>query len=121
MSALCVPATLLQGLAYVAALALLFERPQGRRLLGALAPIGRMALTNYLAQSVLYVVVLSGLGLAGKVSYAWVVPGAVVFYTLQVLFSRAWLRRFRFGPVEWLWRSLTYGRVQPLRHGLRGR
>ncbi len=81
-----------------------------------LAAGGQMALTNYLAQSVVFGLIFYGYGL-GQFGGMGVVPaalGGVGFYVAQLLFSRAWLRRFRFGPVEWLWRSLTYGRRQPM-------
>lgn len=78
--------------------------------LGLLAPAGRMALTNYLLQSVVCTFVFSGYGLGyfEQLPRAWQVPFAIAFYSLQVLASHAWLARFRFGPMEWLWRAVTY-------------
>jgi uncharacterized protein len=83
----------------------------------SLAAAGQMALTNYLTQSVILSLLFFGygLGMFGRLDAA---PGAligVVLYAAQLAFSRAWLRRYRFGPVEWLWRSLTYGCAQPMR------
>jgi uncharacterized protein len=102
---------------YVAAFALLFQRERWREVLGVLAPVGRMALTNYLMQSVVSLCLYDGwgLGLIGRLPPSRCVALTLAVFALQVLWSRAWLARFRFGPAEWLWRSLTYGRAQPMR------
>ena len=82
-----------------------------------LAPLGRMALTSYLLQSVVLGAIFYGygLGLFGRTSVA--VAGVIgwAIYILQVVLSHVWLRYFVFGPVEWLWRSVTYGAKQPFR------
>lgn len=82
-----------------------------------LAPAGRMALTNYLVQSVFWTFVFYGygLGLWGQVPRVWHPLLVILFFAIQVAFSHWWLARFRFGPAEWLWRSLTYWRIQPMR------
>jgi uncharacterized protein len=83
----------------------------------ALAAVGRMALTNYLMQSLVYLFVLYGFGL-GWLKYDGAVLAlslALAVFALQIGFSRWWLARFRFGPAEWVWRTLTYGRAPPLR------
>ncbi len=99
------------SLGYLSAVTLSWRR------LSFLAPAGRMALTNYLLQSLFWTWVFCGygLGLWGQVSPAGQVPLAVVFFAAQVVVSRWWLARFRFGPAEWLWRTLTYLRLQPMR------
>jgi uncharacterized protein len=76
-----------------------------------------MALTNYLAQSVVLSLLFYGygLGLYGRLGSAAGAGIGLALYAGQVAFSCAWLRRYRFGPVEWVWRSLTYGRGQPMR------
>jgi uncharacterized protein len=87
------------------------------RWLSAFAPIGRMAFTNYLMQSILFAFIFFGYGLGqfGRMpATAVFVLGAGVF-VLQMLFSAWWLRRYRYGPVEWLWRTLMYGSPQPMR------
>ena len=73
-----------------------------------------MAFTNYLAQSVILSCIFYGFGLAlfGRLGVAQSIAVAVVIYAAQAIFSAWWLRRFRFGPVEWLWRSLMYGEWQ---------
>jgi uncharacterized protein len=103
---------------YLAAIVGLFlDSPRWRARLGRLAPVGRMALTNYLSQSLLYLFALYGLGLGwiDDLGAAGVTALAVVFFAAQIALSRWWLDRFRFGPVEWLWRTLTYGVVPPFR------
>jgi len=89
----------------------------GSRTLAFLAPAGHMALTNYLLQSLVWTWVLYGygLGLWGQVPRAAQVLLTFAFFAVQVSASRWWLERFRFGPAEWLWRSLTYWQLQPMR------
>ncbi len=105
----------LMSLAYLAIVVLALQR--GASWLRTLAPTGRMALTNYLAQSVIGTLVFYayGLGLWGEVSRAWQVLGVVVVFALQMVVSRWWLARFRLGPLEWLWRAFTYWQWPPLR------
>ncbi|MEM6709345.1 MAG: DUF418 domain-containing protein [Pseudomonadota bacterium] len=82
-----------------------------------LAAVGRMALSNYLAHSLIALVIFSGagFGLVGRFERWELYLVVLVIWILQLLISPWWLRRFRFGPVEWLWRSLTYGQRQPFR------
>ena len=105
----------LMALAYIAIVVLALQR--GAVWLRALAPVGRMALTNYLMQSVIGTLVFYGygLGLWGQVPRSGQVIGVVVVFLLQVLASRWWLERFRYGPLEWAWRAFTYWQVPPLR------
>ena len=104
------------ALAYAAALLLGMQSPRVRSLASPFADAGQMALTNYLVQSVALGFLFHGygLGLSGRIGSAGASLIGVALYAGQVAFSIAWLRRFRFGPVEWLWRSLTYGRRQPM-------
>ncbi len=105
------------ALGYGAGLVVLMQGPRARRLLSGLGDVGRMALTNYLTQSVVYLFVFYGFGL-GLMQYggALVCLGiTAVTFGLQIAFSRWWLARFRFGPAEWLWRSATYGQWQRFR------
>lgn len=106
------------GLGYAAGLVLLVSRsPSWRERLAHLAAAGRMALTNYLLQSVIATTVFYsfGFGLTGRLGPALGIILALAIYSANLAFSTWWLRRFRFGPVEWLWRSLTYGHPQPMR------
>lgn len=100
---------------YVSALTLLFwYRPAW--LSQTIAPVGRMSLTSYLAQSAFAIVAFYGIGFGLMQAFgaATCVALAIGFYVLQICFARWWLGRFTMGPVEWLWRSLTYLEVQPL-------
>ena len=85
--------------------------------LRALAPMGRMALTQYIVQSLVgtWVFYGYGLGMFESLPRLWQIPFALALFALQVLFAHLWLRYFRFGPLEWLWRAMTYGRWPPLR------
>ena len=103
------------SLGYIGALVLAFHGPM-RRVLGLLAPAGRMALTNYLLQSLVGILLFHGygLGLWGMGRAAQLLLVLLVF-AAQVAASHWWLRRFRYGPVEWLWRAATYLRFPPMR------
>ncbi len=102
----------LLALGYIAAFALLLER-RAHWLARLLAPAGRMALTNYLASGILGTLVFHGYGLGwmGKLSMTAMNLVAIGVFLFLLVFSHAWLRWFRYGPVEWLWRSLSYGRA----------
>jgi len=104
--------------AYVSAITLLFQRETWRRRLSVFAPVGRMALSNYLLQSVIGALVFYGYGLglmSRKLGSAALLGVTLAIFALQILLSRLWLSRFRFGPAEWVTRSLTYGKAQPMR------
>jgi uncharacterized protein len=109
-------APLLSG-AYAAAIVLLHGRPAWRRRLDVLAPVGRLALTNYLLQSLVGAFIFTGygLGLFGGLGAAGGLALSVAIFAGQIPLSAWWLRRFDFGPAEWLLRSFTYRRIQPIR------
>lgn len=109
--------SVLLSLSYVALIVLFSRTVRGKRVLAPLAPVGRMALSNYLMHSIVMTTLSYGygFGLFGQVSLATGFVMAIVLYALQIPLSAWWLRRFRFGPFEWLWRSLTYARPQPMR------
>lgn len=98
------------ALALIAAVLLMLDN--GARWPLRFAAAGRMALTNYLGQSLIatFAMYHYGLGLWGRFSYTQLIIAAVVLFALQMAASAWWLRRFRFGPVEWLWRAFTYWR-----------
>ncbi len=102
---------------YAAAIVLLAQRDTWKERFRPLAAVGRMALTNYLCQTLLRVGLFYGYGLGfyGRIGPVPLVGVALAFFPLQILFSQWWLGRFRFGPVEWVWRSFTYGAPQPMR------
>jgi uncharacterized protein len=99
-------------------LILLFcQSSSGGWLKHSLVSVGRMALTNYLGHSVLAALLFtgSGLGLYGLLSGYQIFYAVVLIWSFQLVASPIWLKHFRFGPVEWLWRSLTYGQRMPMR------
>jgi uncharacterized protein len=106
------------SLAYASALALLFQAPWGRWV-RVLRSLGRMALTFYLGQTVfalwLFYGFMAGPHLFGKIGAVWLVPILFGGYALQVALADWWLKHFRFGPAEWLWRCLTYWKLQTFR------
>ena len=108
--------TILLALGYGAGIIGIANLERGKKLLGWAAPLGRMAFTNYLMQSVIFGWVFYGygLGLFGRLGVTSALAIGVAVYIGQVFFSRWWLRRYRYGPVEWLWRTLMYGEAQPM-------
>ena len=104
-------------LLYIASFALLFLRARWQPRLLAFAPVGRMALSAYLAQTAIGVLIFFGvgLGLLGRFGNSVTMPLGIAVFALQVWACRAWLARFRFGPLEWAWRSLTWLRLEPFR------
>jgi uncharacterized protein len=102
--------------AYLAAIVLLMQRGRWRRVLAIVAPAGRMPLTTYLSQSVLSTALFYGWGL----NLATPGPAAclgisLAIFAVQIVIAQLWLRRYRFGPLEWVWRSVVYLRPQPMR------
>ncbi|MEX2442486.1 MAG: DUF418 domain-containing protein [Alkalispirochaeta sp.] len=112
VSALGIGSVLL-SLSYIAGIVLLSRTATGTRVLTPLAPVGRMALTNYITHSVVMSTLAYGYG-AGMFGTTSLVTGfllAIGLYAVQIPVSGWWLRRHRYGPLEWLWRRLTYGTV----------
>ncbi len=105
------------GFAYMAGLCLLYQRHSASRIWRAFAAPGRMALSNYLYQTVCGMLVFYGigLGLGADMSLSFALLIALGVYLLGMLLSSLWVKYFRFGPVEWLWRMLTYGQYLPIR------
>ncbi|MDY0022948.1 DUF418 domain-containing protein [Arenimonas caeni] len=105
------------ALAYLAWFVRGLQSPVLGRFLGLLAPAGRMALTNYLMQSVVCTTIFYGYGLGyfEQLPRAWQPLFVLALFGLQVLLSHWWLARFRFGPMEWLWRAATYLQLPPMR------
>ena len=108
--AVCGP---LLGAGYVTLLLTLDARPAWHRRLGILRGIGRTALTNYLLQSLIMLAIVAALPF--RIRPLLGVALTFMVFAAQVIASDLWLRRFRFGPAEWAWRSLTYGERQPFR------
>ncbi|HMP87817.1 MAG TPA: DUF418 domain-containing protein [Lacibacter sp.] len=105
------------ALAYMELFFLLAQHRMGKRLIALLQPPGKMAFTNYITHSVVGAVVFYGVGwgMMDEVGPVVYTAFAVLVFALQVILSTVWLQFFRFGPVEWLWRSATYRSWQPFR------
>lgn len=100
---------------YASSLLLLWQRRSWQPWLAPLGAVGRMALTNYLLQAVIIVPVSMAFGLFDKITPSLGLSLVLLVWLIQVPASVWWLKRFRFGPAEWIWRSLTYGSLQPMR------
>jgi uncharacterized protein len=105
------------ALAWVGVVMLFCQSRGGSRIYRALAAAGQMALTNYLTQTLICTTIFygHGFGAFGRVGRAEQLLVVFGVWMVQLVWSPWWLARFRFGPFEWLWRSLTYRRIQPLR------
>jgi len=107
----------LLALSYAAGIMLMAQHHRGRRLLAPLGVAGRLALTVYLSGSVMFGTLFYGfvLGNAFWLGPAAVTGYAVLFFAFQIVFCVWWANRFRFGPMEWLWRALTYLKFPSMR------
>ena len=105
------------ALGIAASVLLLWQSTAWRSVLATLAPAGRMALTNYLMQSIVCVLIFYGYGLGyfGTVGALPATLTALGIFAVQIVLSTAWLKSFRYGPMEWIWRRLTYRRRMSLR------
>ena len=105
------------SLTYIAAVMLIAQSGWGSAIVARFAAVGRTALSNYLLQTILSILVFYGfgLGLFGQVERFGQLLVVLGIWTIQLIVSPIWLRYYRFGPVEWLWRSLTYGKAQSMR------
>ena len=105
------------ALGYGAGIVLLAQRPGWQPILRPLQYLGRMALTVYLSSTLMFTTLFYGWGFARLflLGPAATTAYAILFFTIQLFFCTWWLNRFRFGPAEWLWRSLTYLKLQPMR------
>jgi len=105
------------ALAYVSIFFLRWIKKNGNTRLKLLAPLGRMALTNYIMQTVLAILIYYGVGLnlGGYIGPSVFFLTGLLVYIIQIIYSHWWLSRFQYGPLEWLWRMLTYGKRLPLR------
>jgi uncharacterized protein len=108
--------SLLLAAGYGAAVLAIVANPAGAKALGWAAPVGRMAFSNYLAQSLVlgFIFYGYGFGLFGRAGVPAALLIALAVYAAQAAISAWWLKRWRYGPVEWLWRSLMYGKRQPM-------
>lgn len=105
------------GLCYMSGIIILFIKGKADLLIKYLVPVGRMALTNYLMQSIICAILFHsyGFGLFGKVEVWQGIVLTLMIFVSQIVWSICWLNNFQFGPFEWIWRSLTYYKFQPMR------
>ena len=107
----------LQTLGYLSLLILMYKAIPFQKIFKVFAPVGQMAFTNYLSQSIITSIIFYGFGWYGKLQRYEVYYVVFAIWVFQIVASNIWLRYFLFGPFEWLWRSLTYRKRQPmLRH-----
>lgn len=101
---------------YICIMMLISQFKVGMNVKKRMAAIGQMALTNYITQSVICVFIFYGIGfgLFGQIDRSIQLLITLLIWIIQYVWSKAWLDRFQFGPLEWLWRSLTYGKIQPM-------
>ncbi|HZI54627.1 MAG TPA: DUF418 domain-containing protein [Chitinophagaceae bacterium] len=108
---------MLRSLGFFGLIMLLYKSGWFKRLFDLFRPVGQMAFTNYLMQSLLGALFFYGIGLGyfGKLERYELYFYVAVVWIIEIIWSHIWLRYFRFGPLEWLWRSLNYWKKQPLR------
>ncbi len=106
------------GFTYIIAFSVAYQHtPSSYKFFPMMAFTGRMALSNYIGQSLIGILLFYGLGLGLGTSFGliFIVLTAIVVFVLQTYLSSLWLHYFQFGPLEWIWRLLTYGRYFPIR------
>jgi uncharacterized protein len=105
------------ALAYVGIFMFAFQTQLGKRYMTKLAPVGKMAFSNYIIQSLVanFVFLSAGLGLMGTIGPVWYTVFGIAFFIIQIIYSTVWLKYFNFGPLEWLWRSATYKKWQTMK------
>lgn len=105
------------SLAYTCTISLWFLKGSHSKFLKLFSAPGRMALTNYILQTILGILIFYGIGfgMGGKTGLIYVVLIAVGVYVLEMVLSHFWLKYFNYGPLEWIWRQLTYGKKLPLK------
>lgn len=110
-------ASALIAFGWIGALMLLTQNGLLAGLRSRLAAVGRMAFSNYILDTVICTTIFygHGFGLFGKVERVWQFAIVLAIWTFQLIVSPIWLRHFQFGPLEWLWRSLTYLQWEPFR------
>jgi len=104
-------------LGHVGVIGLLCQYARFDRITNLLAAVGRLALTNYILQTVISIFLFFGFGLAlfGVFERYELIYVCLGMWALQIIFSVRWLKYYKYGPLEWLWRSLIYGQPQPFR------
>ncbi len=108
------------ALVYVALFMLSFQTRTGKKILSLIAPVGKMAFSNYIMHSLIgnFVFLHAGLGYGGRVGPVYCTLFGLCVFIVQIILSTAWLKYFNYGPLEWLWRSATYKKWQPMRKNI---
>jgi uncharacterized protein len=103
--------------AYISILTMAYSSALGKKLMVGLKFVGRMSFSSYLSQTIIGITIFYpyAIGLFNEYSLWQIELMAVLIYVLQVFFAKVWLTYFSFGPLEWLWRCLTYGKLFPIR------
>ncbi len=107
------------SLAHVSLIVIIYRLGWLHWLMKRMSAVGRMAFTNYLMQSIMLTTVFYGfgLGLYGRFERFELLAFVLAVWIIEIAWSQPWLAKFKFGPFEWLWRSLTYGKPQPMKRG----
>lgn len=107
------------GFAYIGLAMLCFQTGLGSKIMTILAPVGKMAFSNYVMHTMIgnFVFLNAGLGWMGKVGPVYYTLFGIFVFIVQIILSTFWLKYFNFGPIEWLWRSATYGKWQTFKKG----
>ena len=100
------------ALAFISLIALIVKTKRGKKALSFLSPLGRMALTNYIMQSIIGIIIFYGIGfgLYASLPLYMVIIIGIFILIFQIIFSQYWLKHHEYGPIEWLWRRLSYGK-----------
>lgn len=106
---------LIQTLGYLSLFILLYKITPFRKILNIFVPVGQMAFSNYLMQSIITSIFFYGMGWYGYLQRYQLYEVVLAIWVFQIIFSHIWLKYFLFGPFEWLWRSLTYKKLQPFK------
>ena len=103
---------------YITSIFKILQTSIGKRALKHLIPMGRMALSNYLFQTIIMIIVFYNFGynLIGRMGLIPITGIALLILALQIFLSNIWLSHYRFGPFEWIWRSLTYKKWIKIRY-----
>jgi uncharacterized protein len=108
------------SMVYAGGFLLLAQRVRAGKFLAGLAPLGRMGLTTYLTQTIFGLLLFYGYGFnqLGEIGNSISFAAGIIFFIIQVYISKWWMKNYQYGPFEWIWRSLTYFKMQPWRKKL---
>ena len=101
------------SIGYIAAFTLILLKVP--KLLKLLQPAGQMALTNYIGQTVIMLLIFYVFGLFNSVNAVWFIPIVLAVFIVQLILSHIWMKFFNYGPLEWIWRTFTYLKIMPIK------